>query len=254
MERIIAIANKKGGTGKTTTSVNLASGLAIFKNKKTLLIDTDSQASATVSLGFLPTITPSLTELISGKISIDSVIYKTQIKNLFLIPASTNLSKMEPILFYKANGEFILKKFISKIKNDFDFIIIDCPPTLNMMGLNALISATEIIIPLKKEFLPMEATNQFFNILLKIINKKNPNLKIDGILFTEVKEDNINSFSQESIYFGPISIKKLKTEIRYDKNLAESPKYGQPIFLFSPSSKGSIDYKNLVEEIISLYP
>lgn len=251
MARIIGISNKKGGTGKTTTAVNLSAGLAIFKRKKILLIDADSQANATVSLGLLPTLTPSLEDLLRGNVSIESVIYKTSIDGLYILPSTPGLSKVEPVLFYKNNGEFVLRKALSLIEKDFDFIIIDSPPTINMVSLNVLIASTELIIPLRKEFLSMEGTNQFFTVVSKVINKKNPALRIDGVLFTGVLPQEKNS-EKEVFYFGSVSIRRLRSEIRFDKNLAEAPKYGKPIFLFAPSSMGAEDYKKLVEEIGSM--
>ncbi|MCX8028621.1 MAG: ParA family protein [Brevinematales bacterium] len=248
MARIIAVSNRKGGTGKTTTAVNLASGLAIFKKAKVLLVDADPQSNATISLGFSQNIQPSLMDLMLNRTSLESIVYKTKVENLFIIPSNTNLSKIEPFLFHQNQGEYLLKNHLYRIEKNFDFIVIDCPPNIGMMGLNSLICAKEVLIPLKKEFLSIEATNQFLNILSKIIEKKNPKLIVDGILFTFTTKDP-NTVQSEYIYFGPVNVRKLKTEIRYDPTLSEAPKYGKPIFLFLPSSKGAQDYMSLIEEI-----
>ncbi|MEN2997666.1 MAG: ParA family protein [Brevinematia bacterium] len=252
MARIIAISNRKGGTGKTTTAVNLSAGVAIFKKAKVLLVDTDPQASATISLGFLPNVHPSLMDVMAGKANIKNAIYKTQVEGLFLLPSNVNLSKIEPRLFYQNNGEFLLKKHISEVEKEFDFIVLDCPPSIGMMGLSALICAKEVIVPVRKEFLSMEGANQFFTILTKIIERKNNSLRVDGILFTSITPESKDKNYSDIAYFGPISIKKLKTEIRYDINLAEAPKHGKPIFLHSPHSAGAEDYRNLAEEIFSI--
>lgn len=251
MARVIAISNKKGGTGKTTTAVNLAAGLAIFEGKKTLLVDADAQANATISLGLLPNTTPSIVEVLVGKAPLDKSIKNIITDNLFILPANTNLSKVEFKLFYQKDGEYLLKRYISAIRKEFDFVIIDCPPAINMMCINSLISADEVIIPLKKEFLPMEGANQFFQVVMKIIEKKNPSLRLDGVVFVATSPTSSES-SPNSVYFGSVSIKKFNTEIRYDQNLAEAPRHGKPIFLYSPSSKGAEDYKKLVEEVCYL--
>ena len=206
MARIIAISNRKGGTGKTTTAVNLASGLAIFHNKKVLLIDTDPQGSSTIHLGFLPNTSPSILEILTNKIKPQEVITETNIERLFLIPSNSKISKLEPMMFYNTKGEYLLKEQIDKISENFNFIIIDPPPAIGMIGLNVLIASTEIIIPLRKDFLSMEGTNAFFTILSKIIEKKNKNLKIDGILFTHTEENSLRTPNNFYTYCTKIKI------------------------------------------------
>jgi chromosome partitioning protein len=250
MTRVIAISNRKGGTGKTTTAVNLSSAFAIFYRSKVLLVDVDSQANATISLGIIPNSPDrSVFGVLNGRTKLRGAIVGTEVPNLYLLPSYVNLSKVEPVLFFKKDGEYLLKKFLEEVINEFEFVIIDCPPNIGMMGLSALIAANEVIIPIRYDFLSMEGANQMFNTLHKIIERKNKNLKIDGVLITHFDES-INK--NVSDYFGSVSVRRFSTIIRFDPSLAEAPKYGKPIFLYSPEGKGAQDYLSLAKEVYSL--
>jgi len=166
MTRVIAISNRKGGTGKTTTAVNLSSAFAIFYRSKVLLVDVDSQANATISLGIIPNSPDrSVFGVLNGRTKLRDAVVDTEVPNLYLLPSYVNLSKVEPVLFFKKDGEYLLKKFLEEVINEFEFVIIDCPPNIGMMGLSALIAANEVIIPIRYDFLSMEGVNQMFNTL-----------------------------------------------------------------------------------------
>ncbi len=247
MSRVIAISNRKGGTGKTTTAVNLSSAFAIFYRSKVLLVDVDPQASATISLGVDPSLPKkSVFGVLNGEVKIEDALVETLVPNLYLLPSYLNLSKIEPVLFFRKDGEYLLKRCISGVDGKFEFIILDCPPNIGMMGLSALIAANEVIIPIRYDFLSIEATKQMLNILNKIIERKNKSLKVDGVLLTHFEEDG------DVIEDHLGSAKRFSTVVRFDPLLAEAPKYGKPIFLYAPESKGAQDYLSLAKEVYSL--
>jgi len=248
--RIIAISNRKGGTGKTTTAVNLAAGLAIFIKKRVLLVDVDAQSSATLSCGFLPNNpTFSVFGVLNNNIKIYEAILKTKIENLFILPSYIKLSTLETNLIMNKNGEYLLKKNLDLISDKFDFILIDCPPKIDIMGLSALIASNEVIIPIRLDFLSIEGANQMLNILQKVVETRNKYLNVDGILITHFDEANSKSMD----YFGTITMKKFSTVIHFDLSLAEAPKYSRPIFLYKPDSIGAKDYEKLTYEVYELY-
>ncbi|MGC8767356.1 MAG: ParA family protein [Brevinematia bacterium] len=250
MGRVIVVSNRKGGTGKTTSSVNISAGLSILKGKRVLLVDIDPQASSTVWLNSSP-LTPSqsIFGVLMGDTKIENVIYKTGIDDLYICPSHTFLSKFEPVLFFKRNGEFIFKGLIDRIRDKFDYIIIDPPPSVGILTLSALISADEIIIPVKYDFLSIDATTTFLSVLAKVIDKRNKNLKIDGVFFTFVNPD---KFSPDDVYFGGMNVRKFKSFISFDEKLVESAKKTLPIFLSFPDSISARNYLSLIEEIEAL--
>ncbi len=256
MGKVISLVNQKGGVGKTTSSINLAASLGVLK-KKVLLIDLDPQGNTTTGVGINKAdINKSIYDLIIDEATLDEVIVKTKFKNLYVIPATINLagadielidkSKMEPTFVKGAQ----LKKHIDEIRDVFDFIIIDCPPSLGILTTNALTASDSVIIPVQCEFFALEGIMQLLNTIMLAQKNLNPNLTIEGVLLTmldsrtnlglEVVED-IKSYFKERVY---------DTIIPRLVRLSEAPSHGEPILVYDPQSRGTEAYLNLAKEVI----
>ena len=249
MCRIIAIINQKGGSGKTTTTVNLGSYLATF-GRKVLVLDLDPQANTTIHLGLKPHIIDrSIYDVMTDRIKIETVIEKTSIENLDICPANINLSGVEIELAGVVGREMVLKDSLEDILGKYDFIIIDCPPSLSLLTINALTVAKEIIIPVQTEFFALEGMGKLINTVDIIKKRLNRDLKITGILPTMF--DGRTNLSREVIdkikeYFGD---KVYKSKIRKNIKLAEASSHGKPILEYDPRSTGAEDYKSFSKEV-----
>ena len=250
MGKCIAVANQKGGVGKTTTSVNLASCLAAY-GKKVLLIDTDPQGNASSGVGAeKENIEKSVYDVIINGDDIKTVIIKTDYHNLSLCPSNINLAGAEIELVSEKNREFLLKNAVEKIKKDYDFIIIDCPPSLGLLTLNSFVCADSIIIPIQCEYYALEGLSQLTNTVRSIKKAFNPSLEIEGVLLTMY--DTRTNLSMQVAgevkkYYGE---KLYKSVIPRNGRLSEAPSFGQPINIYDKHSKGSVCYMNLASEVI----
>ncbi len=252
MSRVIAITNQKGGVGKTTTAVNLSAYLAEF-GKKILLIDTDPQGNATSGLGISKEeIVYSTYDLIIKKQDVHDVVISTQVSGLSVIPANIQLAGAEIELVNILSRETVLKKSIQKIINEYDFIIIDAPPSLGLLTVNALSASTHIIIPVQAEYYALEGLTQLLNTIELVKEHINPSLEILGLLITMYdKRTNISQevAGQAKSYFGE---KVFKTVIPRSVRLSEAPSFGKPINLYDPASRGAIAYKELAKEVMEV--
>ena len=256
MGKIIAFVNQKGGVGKTTSSINLAASLGLL-GKKTLLVDLDPQGNATTGVGIVKSeVKDSVYELLTEKAEVKKVIVKTKFKNLYTIPASINLAgvDMELMEMSRANKDFVaqlqLKKSLDQISDVFDYIILDCPPSLGLITTNALASSNSVIIPVQCEFFALEGIMQLLNSIMFAQKKLNPELVIEGVLLTmldnrtnlglEVVEE-IKSYFKEKVY---------DTIIPRLVRLSEAPSHGKPIHAYDPKSRGTEAYLNLAKEVI----
>lgn len=250
MGRIIAIANQKGGVGKTTTAINLSAALADL-GKKVLSLDMDPQGNMTSGLSVDKTgIEYSVYDLIIGNASIEKCICKEVYENLDALPSNINLSAAEIELIGVDNKEYIIKNEIEKVKDDYDYIIIDCPPALSMLTINAMTTADSVLVPIQCEYYALEGLSQLIHTIELVQDRLNPSLNIEGVVFTmydartnlslqvvENVKDNLN----QNIY---------KTIIPRNIRLAEAPSYGMPINLYDPKSAGAESYMMLAEEVI----
>jgi chromosome partitioning protein len=250
MAEIVAIANQKGGVGKTTTAINLAVALAAF-DYETLLIDFDPQSNSTSGLGV--DITKShanIYDVLCGK-PIEEAIRQTSVEWLDIVPTSHNLAGAEIELVSELSRESVLKRALDNARSMYKFIIIDCPPSLGLLTINALNASDSVITPVQCEFYAMEGLAYFMNTVDKIRQAINPNLKIDGGLIT-MFDARINLANQvrEEIgkFYGP---RLYNTVIPRNVKLAEAPSYGQPIFIYDPSSRGALAYKELAMEFLA---
>ena len=256
MGKIIAFVNQKGGVGKTTSSINLAASLGLL-GKKTLLVDLDPQGNSTTGVGVNKgELENSVYELLVDKAEVKKVVAKTKFKNLYIIPASINLAgvDMELMEMSRANPEFVpqlqLKKYLGEIKEVFDYIILDCPPSLGLITTNALAASNSVIIPVQCEFFALEGIMQLLNSIMIAQKKLNPTLDIEGVLLTmldnrtnlglEVVEE-IKSYFKEKVY---------DTIIPRLVRLSEAPSHGKPIHAYDPRSRGTEAYINLAKEVI----
>ena len=253
MGRIIAIANQKGGVGKTTTSINLASALA-EKGKKVLVIDTDPQGNTTSGFGIDKNeIDHTIYELMIGECSIDEVITKNVVKGIDgvdIIPSNVNLAAVEIELIDSDNKEYILREAISGIRDDYDFIIIDCPPSLSMLTVNAMTTANTVLVPIQCEYYALEGLSQLVHTVNLVKDRLNPELDMEGVVFTMFDSrtnlslqvvENVKEHIQENVY---------KTIIPRNIRLAEAPSYGMPINQYEPKSAGAEAYRLLAKEVI----
>lgn len=243
--------NQKGGSGKTTTVVNVAAAIA-ESGYRVLLIDLDPQAHSTIHLGFEPfRIEKSVYDVLVNEVPVDDVITQTHIKNLVLLPAKIELASAEIEMVNTIGREIVLREALKKSKNSYDYIFIDCPPSLGLLTLNALTTASEVIIPIQAEFFALEGLTKLVQTIQLVTERINPSTHISGVLITMFdKRKNICREVAEKVvnHFGS---KVFKTRIRENVKLAEAPSFGQTIFEFARNSYGSEDYKKLAREIIT---
>lgn len=251
MGRIIAIANQKGGVGKTTTSINLSSCIAA-KGKKVLVIDMDPQGNTTSGYGIEKNeLENTIYELIMGDCTVEDCILKEILPNVSVLPSNVNLAAAEIELIGVKDKDFILKNEIDWVKDNYDFVIIDCPPSLNLLTVNAMTTADSVLVPIQCEYYALEGLSQLIHTVNLVKERLNPDLDMDGVVFTMYDSrtnlsnqvvDNVKSNLKQKVY---------NTLIPRNIRLAEAPSYGQPINVYDPKSAGSESYMALAEEVIN---
>ena len=251
MAKIIALANQKGGVGKTTTSINLTAALAA-KGKKVLLIDADPQGNATSGYGINKNeLENTIYELMLGECSVQDVIIKDVIENVSIIPANVNLAAIEIELIDTNRKEFILKNEIDFISEKYDFIIIDCPPSLSTLTVNAMTTADSVLVPIQCEYYALEGLSQLIYTVNLVRERLNPNLDIEGVVFTMYDSRTNLSMQVVENVKSNLSQHVFDTVIPRNIRLAEAPSYGIPINKYDAKSAGAEAYDNLAVEIIN---
>ncbi|SDB65588.1 ParA family protein [Butyrivibrio sp. INlla16] len=250
MGRAIAIANQKGGVGKTTTSINLSATLA-EKGKKVLVIDTDPQGNTTSGFGLNKNqLENTIYELLIGDCKVDDALYINVVDGIDIIPSNVNLAAVEIELIDMEEKEFILRKAIEKIRDHYDFIIIDCPPSLSMLTINAMTTADTVLVPIQCEYYALEGLSQLVHTVNLVKERLNNSLQMEGVIFTMYDSrtnlsmqvvENVKDHISENVY---------KTIIPRNIRLAEAPSYGLPINLYDTKSAGAEAYRLLADEVI----
>ena len=252
MGKIVSISNQKGGVGKTTTAINLASNL-VELGKKILLLDIDPQGNSGSGLGLeVQSLNKTTYELLIGELSAREVIHKTFVDRLDIIPSNINLSGLEVDFLGIDKKEFKLRDALASVKQDYDYILIDCPPSLGVLTINALCASQSVMITLQTEYFALEGLSQLMRIISLVQNQWNPSLELEGVLLTMYDKrtnlanqvaDDVRNFFKEKVY---------QTIIPRNIKLSEAPSFGKPINYYDPDGVGAKSYRSLAEEIVGM--
>jgi chromosome partitioning protein len=249
MTRIIAIANQKGGVGKTTTVINLGASLAV-NDREVLLIDLDPQANATGGFGMSGSEGPGIAELLLGRAVIADVVRRTELDGLYLIPGSQELAGLEIELASSEYREFLLAEAIEKGLEKFDYVLIDCPPSLGLLTLNALVASTEVLVAMQSEFYALEGLTHLLRTVRNVRSLWNPGLKINGVLLTMYDGRlRLNREVADEVE-GHLGGALYETRIPRNVKLSEAPSYGKPVILYDARSTGALSYLELAREVL----